>query len=258
MRSTASNDAALTLYQFTWHELCDKYIEYIKPALTEEAGGKASKATLACVLERTLRLLHPIVPFISEEIWQKLPGRKGDSLMIAPWPEPEPEWDDPRAEHVFGYVSGTLGKLGNLRGENNISPGKMISATICAGDQDERNILEQQTAVVLRLGNLKISSLLIRTTTRPKIPRPLSTEIPQSMYPTNICPIPTRRSGGSPSRLNNPPRSSSLSKRSWPTPISSSGRQRRSWKRTAAPWMKRRNLEKKLRKSLSQQIERKD
>jgi valyl-tRNA synthetase len=162
------NDAALALYQFTWHELCDWYIEVIKPALTKETGGEASKAILACVLERTLRLLHPIVPFISEEIWQKLPGREGDSIMIAPWPAPEPEWDDQQAEDEFGYVSGTLGSFRNFRGENNISPGKKISATIRPGSEAEQNILDREKEWVLRLGKLNDDTVIVLDAGQPE------------------------------------------------------------------------------------------
>ncbi len=148
------NDAALALYQFTWHELCDWYIEVIKPALMVESGGETSKAVLGRVLERTLRLLHPIVPFITEEIWQKLPGREGESIVIAPWPEPEPDWDDQAAEKDFEYLSGILGSIRNIRGELNISPKREITPTIRPGDKTEKNLIEKELEWFLRLGNI--------------------------------------------------------------------------------------------------------
>jgi valyl-tRNA synthetase len=148
------NDAALALYQFTWHELCDWYIEVIKPALMSESGGEASKAVLGRVLERTLRLLHPIMPYISEEIWQKLPGREGESIMIANWPEPEPEWDDPGAESDFELLTGILGSIRNIRGELNIPPNKEISASIRVGAENEKKLIENEFEWFLRLGKI--------------------------------------------------------------------------------------------------------
>ncbi len=156
------NDAALALYQFTWHELCDWYIEVIKPALMAESGGEGSKAVLGRVLERTLRLLHPIVPFITEEIWQKLPGREGESIMIAPWPEPEPDWDDPGAEKDFEYLSGILGSIRNIRGELNISPKREITSTIRPETEAEKKLIEKELEWFLRLGNIS-SGIVIGT-----------------------------------------------------------------------------------------------
>ncbi|MFP6868584.1 MAG: valine--tRNA ligase [Nitrospinota bacterium] len=148
------NDAALALYQFTWHELCDWYIEVIKPALMSESGGEGSKAVLGRVLERTLRLLHPIIPFITEEIWQKLPGRQGDSIMVAPWPEPEPEWDDPEAEADFGSLMDILGGVRNIRGELNIPPGKKVQALIHVEDAHQESLIQNEAEWIQRLGKI--------------------------------------------------------------------------------------------------------
>ncbi|MEE9240681.1 MAG: valine--tRNA ligase [bacterium] len=149
------NDAALSLYHFTWHELCDWYIEVIKPSLTKESGGDASKAVLGRVLERTLRLLHPIVPYISEEIWQKLPGRQGKSIMVAPWPAPEPAWDDPEAEEKFGTLMDMLSGVRNIRGELNIPPGKEVQALIHVEEPEKETLIKQESEWFLRLGKIK-------------------------------------------------------------------------------------------------------
>ncbi|MFC1491493.1 valine--tRNA ligase [Nitrospinota bacterium] len=148
------NDAALALYHFTWHELCDWHIEVIKPALTGETGGEGSKAVLGRVLERTLRLLHPIVPFISEEIWQRLPGREGESLMIAPWPEPDPQWDDPRAEEDFGALMDLLSGVRNIRGELNIPPSKEVHAHIHVEDAEKEGLIHAESEWIQRLGKI--------------------------------------------------------------------------------------------------------
>jgi valyl-tRNA synthetase len=148
------NDAALALYQFTWHELCDWYIEVIKPVLMSDSDGEASKAVLGRVLERTLRLLHPIMPYISEEIWQKLPDRVGESIMIAPWPEPESAWDDPEAERDFEFLTGIMGSIRNIRGELNIAPNKEISVTIRVSNEKEKKLIENESEWFFRLGKI--------------------------------------------------------------------------------------------------------
>ncbi len=119
------NDAANTIYAFVWHELCDWYIELSKDALYGEDPGKkrAAQAVLAHCLETALRLLHPIMPFITEELWQtlrKVIAAEGwvDSIMVAPYPSRGPV--DEEAERGFGPVLGIVDALRNIRGEMNI------------------------------------------------------------------------------------------------------------------------------------------
>jgi valyl-tRNA synthetase len=162
------NDVALSLYQFTWHELCDWYIEVIKPSLMKESGGEGSKAVLGRVLERTLRLLHPIVPYISEEIWQKLPGREGKSIMIAAWPEPVPDWDDPEAEEKFGALMDMLSGLRNIRGELNIPPAKEVQALIHVEDSGKEALIKQESEWFLRLGKIKDDIVIGQNVERPE------------------------------------------------------------------------------------------
>src|SRR5690606_26508901 len=90
------NDAALIGHGFFWGEVADWYLEMVKPRLRGELGEEsrqAAQATLVTVLDVTMRLLHPIVPFITEAVWQRLPWREGSapSLMVADWPKPRPE-----------------------------------------------------------------------------------------------------------------------------------------------------------------------
>ena len=119
------NDAANAVYAFVWHELCDWYIELSKEALYGDDPGKkrAAQAVLAHCLETALRLLHPIMPFITEELWQTLRqvvGAEGwaDSIMVAPYPGRGPL--DEEAERGFGPVLGIVDALRNIRGEMNI------------------------------------------------------------------------------------------------------------------------------------------
>jgi len=148
------NDAALVLYHFTWHELCDWYLEVIKPALTGGEGAEASRAVLACVLERTLRLLHPIVPFVTEEIWQRLSARRGESLAVAEWPSPEPGWDDPEAEEKFGELMGMLSEFRNLRGELNFPPSKEVPALIHVEIPETATLVLNEKEWFMRLGKI--------------------------------------------------------------------------------------------------------
>jgi valyl-tRNA synthetase len=119
------NDAAGAAYQFVWHELCDWYIELAKDALygQDEAAKASARAVLTHCLDTSLRLLHPIMPFITEELWQTLQAqvgaRWGDSIMIARYPERGPV--DEAAEQSFGPVIGIVDALRNIRGEMNIA-----------------------------------------------------------------------------------------------------------------------------------------
>ena len=94
------SDAAHTFYEFLWHEFCDWYIELIKQRLyyADDPNSRRTVQSIASdILERTMRLLHPIMPFLTEEIWQRLP-HEGDSIMVASWPESIPAWDDQGSE----------------------------------------------------------------------------------------------------------------------------------------------------------------
>jgi len=148
------NDAALALYQFTWRELCDWYLEVIKPALAPGSGGEASRAALARVLERVLRLLHPIIPFITEEIWRKLPNREGESIMVAEWPKPEEGWDDPEAEEEFGALMEMIGGIRNIRGELNISPSRKVEARVHVDDPGRERLILRESEWIRRLAGI--------------------------------------------------------------------------------------------------------
>ncbi len=148
------NDAALVLYQFTWHELCDWYLEVVKAVLDSEDRGDVSRAVLAEVLERTLRLLHPIIPFITEEIWQKLPNRVGESVMVTEWPKCEDDWDDPEAEEEFGALMDMIGAVRNVRGELNISPNKEVEAHIQVSDPEKELLIIRESEWIRSLARI--------------------------------------------------------------------------------------------------------
>ncbi len=126
-------EAGRQLREWVWSELCDWYIEAAKVRLRGTAIEREQVArTLAYVLERGLRLLHPFIPFATESLWQALP-HAGDSVMVSPWPEPGAR--DLTAESDFTTLTELIGKIRNARAESNVEPGRWIEATIFAGER---------------------------------------------------------------------------------------------------------------------------
>ncbi len=120
------NDGAGALYQFVWHELCDWYLEAAKPALygSDAARRQATQHTLVTTLETTLRLLHPFMPFITEELWQRLPAGdgRGESIMIAPYPKASRRKGDADVEREMAVIMDIVTAIRNIRGEMRVSP----------------------------------------------------------------------------------------------------------------------------------------
>ncbi|MDX1635411.1 MAG: valine--tRNA ligase [Marinobacter sp.] len=142
--------AAYALYEFIWNEYCDWYLELSKPVLNDDSASdeakRGTRRTLVRVLEAVLRLAHPIMPFITEEIWQRiapLAGRQGDSIMLQPYPVPDAGREDSKASADIQWVKGVIEAVRNIRGEMNISPAKKIPVLLRGGDaQDERRLQE--------------------------------------------------------------------------------------------------------------------
>lgn len=138
------DDAANTLYEFVWSEFCDWYIELAKPRLRAEGEVRTQvKAVLSYVLETALRLLHPIMPFITEEIWQALP-HEGESIMIASFPECDPNLIDESTESEMEIVMDVVRAARNLRAELGTPPSKKVDVIAVAsgeaGNCVERNM----------------------------------------------------------------------------------------------------------------------
>jgi valyl-tRNA synthetase len=129
--------AASALYQFTWYEFCDWYVEFTKPVLqaTESSAPArgAARATLLDILESLQRALHPLMPFITEEIWQKvapLAGRGGESVMVAPYPRACDYPPDEVAENEIAWVQQFVLAVRQIRSEMNIAPARRISILV--------------------------------------------------------------------------------------------------------------------------------
>lgn len=124
-------DAGQRAYDFVWGDLADWYLEMAKPRLYGDMGDAsrdAARAVLAEVLDRSMRLLHPIMPFITETVWQRLPRARGDapSLMVSRWPEPVAGWEDAAAEAAFAELQEVVVEVRRMRQEYGIGPGVRV------------------------------------------------------------------------------------------------------------------------------------
>jgi valyl-tRNA synthetase len=154
--------ASQALYEFVWNEYCDWYLELSKPVLWDDSATPAAKRgtrrTLLTVLESQLRLLHPFMPFITEEIWQTvgpLAGKKGKTIMLEPYPQGEDKGVDSVANADIEWLKGVIVGIRNIRGEMNIPPGKQLSVLLRNGDQRDRKRLDNNAQFLKKLAKLE-------------------------------------------------------------------------------------------------------
>jgi valyl-tRNA synthetase len=144
-------EAADLIYHFIWHEFCDWYIELAKAGLRE--GNRTTEAVLADALDRILKLLHPFMPFITEEIWSHLPAA-GRSIAVASYPVPEPGWSDAAAERDMALVQAVVVETRTVRAENRIDPREKLRLVVKTAGRDEIAALESQAASIRALASL--------------------------------------------------------------------------------------------------------
>jgi valyl-tRNA synthetase len=132
-------EAADKMYHFVWHEYCDWYIELVKPSLKQ--GNRTSLAVLIDTLDQILRLLHPIMPFVTEEIWQHLPSH-GDSIALAEFPVPDKRMVDKEEEKAMKVLQDAIVELRTLKAENQIPLKKKINLWIKCSEREEKAIRE--------------------------------------------------------------------------------------------------------------------
>jgi valyl-tRNA synthetase len=158
------NDAASAVYQFLWHEYCDWYLEIAKRSLYQPESPAArarTQQTLVETLETTLRLLHPFMPFISEELWQRLP-RPGDSssprsIMIEPFPKASRRGRDPEAERLMAPVLDVVSAIRTVRSESRISPAVQLEVIVKPAGPDVAAALEQSAAIIGSLARAAVT-----------------------------------------------------------------------------------------------------
>ncbi len=159
-------EAAQTLYAFLWHEFCDWYLEFTKQRIAQD--DPAALWTAADILEQTMRLLHPFMPFLTEEIWQQLSLNRTDttedetSITIAPWPEPKGE--NPIAEATIATLMEVIESIRSIRGELNVPIGASVEVHIQAPNSEVRERLEtylrQYLPAFTRLASITIAESL--------------------------------------------------------------------------------------------------
>jgi len=161
------SDAANSIYTFAWHEFCDWYLEFIKPVVYGDkvAEKLATQRVLAETLNRMMRLLHPFVPFITEEIYQKLPI-KSEALIVESYPTPknDKEWlslGDEKSAFEMDLVREVISAIRNIRGENRIKPGEKIRTQLLVKDDESQKILGNNKLAIVTLSKLSECEILV-------------------------------------------------------------------------------------------------
>jgi valyl-tRNA synthetase len=154
--------ASLALYDFIWSDYCDWYLELSKPVLwddnTSAALKKGTRRTLIRVLEETLRLAHPLMPFITEEIWQKiklLAGKEGATIMLEPYPQSGIVQVKIHEIDSIEWIKSIVIAIRNIRGEMNISPGKLMPVLLNNGSAQDEQWLNDNRSYLTKLANLE-------------------------------------------------------------------------------------------------------
>ncbi len=151
------HEASNTIYQFIWHELCDWYVELIKPVLsgddTQPVQRRQRIAILVHVMDYALRLLHPFMPFITEEIWQRIP-HVGESLMVQAFPAARPVREDAEADEEMQILMDLIVSLRSARAEMNIEPRKTLEATLVVRDPRAAELVQKDLQKISQLARL--------------------------------------------------------------------------------------------------------
>jgi valyl-tRNA synthetase len=150
------NEAARALYHFVWHELCDWYVEIVKPLLNGEAGPEAQAAghaTLYAVLAHALKLLHPLMPFVTEELWQVLPTTEG-SIMVQPYPNGGNGTGEDSALAQAQAIISVVEAVRTVRGESGVPPRRPIDVVVAAPQASMRELMQQHELILKTLANI--------------------------------------------------------------------------------------------------------
>jgi valyl-tRNA synthetase len=160
LNDCAFDDAANALYRFVWNVFCDWYLELAKPILNgdDEAARAETRATAAWVLDMCLKLLHPVMPFITEELWDKTAEfgapREG-FLMLTEWPELPASWIDAEAEEEIGWLVELVSEIRSIRAEMNVPPSAKAPLTLSGAGEETRARLARHRDLIVTLGRLE-------------------------------------------------------------------------------------------------------
>jgi valyl-tRNA synthetase len=158
LESFRFNEAAGAIYHFIWHVYCDWYLELIKPILSEsdEAAAKEMRAMAAFVLDRALLLLHPFMPFVTEELWAKIgaeAGGRASFLMLAPWPSQE-GLENAEADAEIGWLIRFITEVRSVRAEMSVPAGAKVPLTIAGADEETKARVARHRETLMRLARL--------------------------------------------------------------------------------------------------------
>ncbi len=158
------NDAASANYQFIWHEFCDWYLEWIKADLFSDdvLAKKQAQGVLLVVLETILKLIHPITPFVTEEIWSVLPGDRA-TLMTSSFPEREPLWENAEAEEEMTMLMGIITGIRNIRSEADVHPSAKIDAFVVCPDEERGRHLQSFTRSLSDMTRLSSFTVVMKS-----------------------------------------------------------------------------------------------
>jgi len=152
------NEAAAAIYRFIWHEFCDWYLELSKSVLYgKESSGqrRAAQRTLHDVFKISLQLLHPFMPFVTEELWQVLTKSDKNSIMVSSFPISNKKWKNAKVEKEMQFIMDIITSIRNIRGEMQIPPSKKLQLLISASDSSSKKIVESGKNYIIIMANLE-------------------------------------------------------------------------------------------------------
>jgi valyl-tRNA synthetase len=167
--------AAQSLYEFVWNEYCDWYLELSKPILLDDNSSdeqkRGTRQTLIRVLETVLRLLHPIMPFITEEIWQQISpmaGKSGETIMLQAYPKPDDSKISAEAEADMSWIMDFVMGIRKIRGEMNIPPSKALPVLLNNASNDDEQRLDDNQLLLTKLARLESITCLTASDEAPQ------------------------------------------------------------------------------------------
>lgn len=152
------NDASAAIYNFIWHEYCDWYLEISKPALYDKISPEQKQVTQRTMKEvfgAMLQLLHPFMPFVTEELWQALKGSDENAIMVSKFPVVQEAWNEKAAQKDMEMLMEIITSIRNIRGEMRIPPSQKLKVLISVAEEQNKKIVETGRNHILNLSNLE-------------------------------------------------------------------------------------------------------